>query len=341
MRFPPDAEGSLTMHEGQDVRIFGAGDVWEHLSYEACITAMRDAMVAFSEGRAPGVPRTFLDLARGNMFGAMAGSLGEGDVFGAKLISLFPGNVRHGKPSHLGLVALFDPVDGSLSSLIDAAVLTAIRTASASAAATDALARPGARTLAVLGYGEQAETHIHAILAVRPIESIRVWGRDPERCARFADRIAAACAVPCAPAPDVARAVAGVDIVCTTTAAVEPILHGRWIAPGTHINVVGFAGSDAAEIDADLVLRARYIADSRASVLAEAGEFRSLLRNDTITDAHIVAEIGDVYSGRAAGRRCDDDITLYRSLGHIVQDLAAARTLVDLASGAALRSIRL
>lgn len=329
------------MHEGQDVRIFGASDVWEHLSYEACIAAMRDAMVAVSQGRAPGVPRTFLDLAGGNMFGAMAGSLGEGDVFGAKLISLFPGNVRHSKPSHLGLVALFDPVDGSLSSLIDATALTAIRTASASAAATDALARPGARTLAVLGYGEQAETHIHAILAVRPIESIRVWGRDPERCARFADRIAAARAVPCAPAPDVALAVAGADIVCTTTAAVEPILHGRWIAPGTHINVVGFAGSDAAEIDADLVLRARYIADSRASVLAEAGEFRSLLRNDAITDAHIVAEIGDVYSGRAAGRRCDDDITLYRSLGHIVQDLAAARTLVDLASGAGLRSIRL
>ncbi|WP_339710384.1 ornithine cyclodeaminase family protein [uncultured Sphingosinicella sp.] len=328
------------MHEGRDVRIFGADDVWSHLTYEACIAAMRDAMVAFSEGRTPSVPRTFLDLAGGNMFGAMVGSLGEGDMFGAKLINLFPGNVRHGKPSHLGLVALFDPADGSLSSLIDAAALTAIRTASASAAATDALARPDARTLAVLGYGEQAETHIRAILTVRPIERVRAWGRDPERCARFSDRIAA-CGVSCTPVVDIAGAVAGADIVCTTTAAVEPILYGRWIVPGTHINVVGFAGSDAAEIDADLVLRARYIADSRASVFAEAGEFRSLLRNGVITDAHIVAEIGDVYSGRATGRICDDDITLYRSLGHIVQDLAAARALVDLASGTALRSVRL
>lgn len=329
------------MHEGRDVRIFGADDVWAHLSYEACIAAMRDAMVALSERRAPSVPRAFLDLAGGNMFGAMAGSLGEGDMFGAKLISLFPGNVRHGKPSHLGLVAVFDPADGSLRSVIDAAALTAIRTASASAAATDALARPDARTLAVLGYGEQAETHICAILTVRSIERVRVWGRDPERCARFADRIAAACAVPCSAATDVAHAVSDADIVCTTTAAVEPILYGRWIASGTHINVVGFAGSDAAEIDADLVLRARYIADSRASVFAEAGEFRSLLQNGVVTDAHIVAEIGDVYSGRTAGRICDDDITLYRSLGHIVQDLAAARTLVDLSSGAALRSVRL
>jgi ornithine cyclodeaminase len=334
-------EKGVAVHKGQGVRVFGAGDVWAHLSYQACIAAMRDAMAAFSDGRVRSVPRSFLDLAGGNMFGAMAGSLGDGDVFGAKLISLFPGNVRHGKPSHLGLVALFDPVDGSLSCLIDAGALTAIRTASASAAATDALARPHARTLAVLGYGEQAETHIHAILAVRSLKSIRIWGRDADRRACFADRIAAACDIPCRASADVAHAVTGADIVCTTTAAIEPILHGRWIAPGTHINVVGFAGRDAAEIDADLVLRARYIADSRASVLAEAGEFRSLLRSGAITDAHIAAEIGEVYSDRVPARTNDNDITLYRSLGHIVQDLAAARALVDLASGAALQSIRL
>lgn len=329
------------MHQGRDVRIFDATDVWTHLSYEACIAAMRGAMAAFSEGRASGVPRTFLDLAGGNMFGAMAGSLGAGDIFGAKLISLFPGNIRCGKPSQLGLVALFDPMDGSLSYLINASALTAIRTAAASAAATDVLARLDATALAVLGYGEQAETHIRAILKVRSVESIRVWGRDQERCARFADRIAATCAVPCTPVTDIARAVDGADIICTTTAAAEPILCGRWIASGTHINVVGFAGSEAAEIDADLVLRARYIADCRASVLAEAGEFRSLLQNGTITDTHIVAEIGDIYLGREVGRACDDDITLYRSLGHIVQDLAAARALVDLASKTELRCARL
>lgn len=317
------------MHEGRNVRIFGADDIRAHLSYNTCIAAMRRAMIALSAGQVRSLPRSFLDLGDRDMFGVMTGSLGNGDVFGTKLISLFPGNAARAKPTHLGLVALFNAEDGDLSCIVDAGSLTAIRTACASAAATDALARPDARTLAILGYGEQAETHIRAMLNVRPIKNIRIWGRDPDRRAAFASRMAATHAISCTPSEDAASAVADADVVCTLTAAAEPILHGPWIAPGTHINVVGFAGKNAAEIDGDLVLRSRYIADSRASVLAEAGDFLSLLRRGAITERHIAAEVGEIFAGQAAGRARIDKITLYRSLGHIVQDLAAARVLHD------------
>lgn len=319
------------MHPRRKIHLFGPGDVEKHLSYRTCIDAVRAAMIALSEGSLSQLPRSFLELGDNDRFGIMVGSLGEKEIFGAKLISIFPGNIAKGRPSHLGLVALFDREDGDIVCLIDAGMLTAIRTACASAAATDILARPDASTLAILGYGEQAETHIRAVREVRRIREIRVWGRDKDRQVAFAKRMESEHAVICLTSHDPAAAVDGADIVCTTTAAIEPILHGDMVAPGTHINVVGFAGANGAEVDAELVLRSRYFADSRASVHAEAGEFLVLLRQGSICEDHMIAEIGEVFAGRVIGRRTDDEITLYRSLGHIAQDLAAGRVLLDTA----------
>ena len=205
--------------------------------------------------------------------------------------------------------------------------VTAIRTAAASAVATDALARPDTRRLAILGYGEQAETHARAMMRVRPIETIRVWGRSPERAQAFAARMGAELGLPVTAAPDVATAVANADIICAVTAAREPILTSAMVADGTHINLVGSSVPGPVEVDDDLVVRARFIADSREGVLKQGAEFLHAKAAGRIGDDHIVAEIGQVLAGDIPGRRAPGEVTIYKSLGHVVQDLASAWAL--------------
>ncbi len=194
--------------------------------------------------------------------------------------------------------------------------------------ATDALARPDATRLAILGYGEQAETHLRAMRHVRPISAVSVWGRSPERAQRFADHMSAETGLKVTAAPDARSAVEGADIICTVTSAAEPVLFGDWIAPGTHINLVGSSHAGPTEVDHALVVRSRFIADSRASVLAAGAEFLKAKAAGLIDDDHIAGEIGEVLLGRVAGRRGPEEITVYKSLGHIVQDLASVRALM-------------
>jgi ornithine cyclodeaminase len=189
------------------------------------------------------------------------------------------------------------------------------------------LAREDARRMAILGYGEQAATHARAIGKVRGLESIVVWGRSPERARAFAERMQAELAVPVYAAGSVEEAVVQADIVCTVTAAVEPILEGDWVRPGTHLNLVGSGFAGPAEVDNDLVVRSRFIADSREGVLSQGAEFLRAKQAGLIGDSHIVAEIGQVLSGEIEGRRSREEITVYKSLGHVVQDLASAWAL--------------
>jgi ornithine cyclodeaminase len=257
----------------------------------------------------------------------MPGAMGAHGPFGAKLISVFPENFARGQQSHQGLVILFDPGSGAPVCVVHAGEITAIRTAAASAVATDALARTDARRLALLGYGEQAATHARAIGKVRELESIVVWGRSRERARAFAERIHAELAVRVAIAEGVQEAVAEADIICTVTAAAEPILKGEWVRPGTHLNLVGSGYAGPAEVDNELVVRSRFIADSREGVLEQGAEFLRAKAAGLVDDEHIVAEIGQVLAGEIAGRRSEDEITVYKSLGHVVQDLASAWAL--------------
>jgi ornithine cyclodeaminase len=227
-------------------------------------------------------------------------------------------------------VVLFDPDSGAPVCVAHAGEITAIRTAAASAVATDALARPEARRLAVLGYGEQAATHIRAIAKVRPLTDIRVWGRSAERAAAFAAAMREELEIDIAASADVASAVAEADIVCTVSAAFDPILEGAWVRPGTHVNAVGSSHAGPAEIDNDLVVRSRFIVDSREGVLAQGGEFLRAREAGLIGEAHIAAEIGEVLLGRIAGRQSAEQVTVYKSLGHVVQDLACAWALYAL-----------
>jgi len=306
------------------MRFIDREEVARRLTYEICIPIVRHAMIAFSKGETKQLLRSIIPLSGGRFFGVMPGAMGAYAPFGAKLISVFHENFARGIQSHQGLVILFDPETGTPVCVVHAGEITAIRTAAASAVATDALAREDAHRLAILGYGEQAATHARAISKVRSLESISIWGRSPERARAFAERMQAELAVPVAAAGAVEEAVGNVDIVCTVTSAADPILKGAWVRPGTHLNLVGSSYAGPVEVDNDLVVLSRFIADSREGVINQGAEFLRAKAAGLVGDDHIVAEIGQVLAGEIEGRRSPEEITAYKSLGHVVQDLASA-----------------
>jgi ornithine cyclodeaminase len=308
------------------MRFIDREEVARRLTYEVCIPIVREAMIAFSRGKTRQLLRSIIPLADG-LFGVMPGAMGERAPFGAKLISVFPENFAMGRQSHQGLVILFEPENGTPVCVLHAGEITAIRTAAASAVATDALARKDSHHLAILGYGEQAATHARAISKVRKLESMTIWGRSPERARSFAEKMQKELAIAVTAVETVERAVAKAEIICTVTSASEPILKGAWVQPGTHVNVVGSGFAGPAEVDSDLVVRSRFIADSREGVLAQGAEFLRAKAAGLIGDEHIVAEIGQVLAGEIEGRRSPQEITVYKSLGHIVQDLSTAWAL--------------
>ncbi|MDQ8757444.1 ornithine cyclodeaminase family protein [Sphingosinicella sp. LHD-64] len=304
------------------MKVIDAQMVYRLLGFESCIGLVREAMIALSSGKTQDIPRQIIPGGSG-LFGIMAGAIPE--TFGAKLISVRPPAPGHSMPSHQGLVILFDPHSGAPMSAVDAGAITAIRTAAASAVATAALARPDARTLAILGSGEQARAHAAAIPLVRSVATIRLWGRDFAKVSRLAADVEREHGIACRALEAIGDAVRGADIICTTTAAPDPILFHDQVAPGAHINVVGSSRAGPAEIDSDLVARSRYFADCRANVLQQGAEFIRAREEGLVTDAHILAEIGEVLSGAHEGRVSRGELTLYKSLGHIVQDLVSAR----------------
>lgn len=306
------------------MRFIDRDEVARRLTYEVCIPIVRKAMIAFSSGETKQLLRSIIPLSEGRLFGVMPGAMGAVAPFGAKLISVFKDNAAKGRPSHQGLVVLFDPESGEAVCVADAGEITAIRTAAASAVATDALARKDARRLAILGTGEQAATHARAIGKVRTLESISVWGRSPERTCAFAERMGAELKCPVTAFAEPEHAVVDADIICTVSAASEPILRGAWVQPGTHVNIVGSGYAGPVEVDNDLVVRSRFIVDSREGVLQQGAEFLRARQAGLVGDDHIVAEIGQVLIGQVEGRRSATEITAYKSLGHVVQDLASA-----------------
>jgi ornithine cyclodeaminase/alanine dehydrogenase-like protein (mu-crystallin family) len=316
------------------MRFIDREEVARRLTYDVCIPIVRNAMIAFSRGETRQLLRSIIPLSGGRLFGVMPGAMGANAPFGAKLISVFPENFSLGKQSHQGLVILFDPDTGAPVCVVHAGELTAIRTAAASAVATDALARKDACRLALLGYGEQAATHARAIGKVRDLESISVWGRSPERALAFAKQTEAELGLSVIPAASAKEAVAQADIICTVTSATEPILKGEWVRAGTHLNLVGSGHAGPTEVDNDLVVRSRFIADSREGVLNQGAEFLRAKAAGLVGDDHIVAEIGQVLAGEIEGRRSSEEITVYKSLGHVVQDLSSAWALYAQAENA-------
>jgi len=303
------------------LRVIDQETVRRILTYEACIPLMREAMMALSGGRTIPVLRQIIDLKDGRAFGVMPGAAEA--TFGAKMISVYPENFAKGIQSHQGAVLLFDPESGALAAVIHAGEVTAIRTAAATAAASDVLARPDASRLAILGYGEQAHQHAHAMVQVRPVSEIRLWGRSADRALTLAKRLEAELERPVIVAPSAREAVRDADLICTVTAAAEPILESAWVADGAHVNLVGSSRDGPREVDDALVARGRLFADHREGALKQGAEVRHAIAAGLIGEDHVLGEIGEVMSGAKAGRQSSGDVTLYKSLGAIVQDLYA------------------
>jgi ornithine cyclodeaminase/alanine dehydrogenase-like protein (mu-crystallin family) len=323
-----------------EIRVLRGAEVRQLLPMAECIDLMRRTMIAVSEGRVVLPLRSILRMPgdRG-MMGMMPGYLSEPECFGVKLVSLMPRNKPPAYSSHLGVVLLFEAEHGRPVALLDAAEITAIRTAAASGLATRLLARPEAGDLAILGAGEQAGSHLEAMLSVRSLRRIRVWARDRDRARSFADTQGEKHGIAVETSPTVREAIAGADIICTTTKARDPILQGEWLTPGVHMNVVGSSIAAAAEIDTAAVLKSRFFVDRRESTHQEGGEYLRALQGGAITSEHILGEIGEVANGTKKGRISPLDVTIYKSLGIAPQDLASAYHVLEKARAAGVGQI--
>jgi ornithine cyclodeaminase/alanine dehydrogenase-like protein (mu-crystallin family) len=309
-----------------------AENIAKLLPMDKAIEIVEAAMIGVAEGRANLPLRMAVDVGGNNKLGVMPGVLEMGEVYGVKLLSLFPGNPARGLSSHIGAMLLFDPKTGAPAALMNADALTAIRTAAASAAATRALARPEASVLSVIGTGEQAEAHITALSLVCGLKEIRVVGRSLAKAQALIDRLDPITGKPLLIASDNAQeAATGADIICTVTSSHDVVLRGDWVAPGTHVNAVGASIPLFQEIDEALVARAELFTDYRLSALAQAKDIIEAIKSGSITEDHILAEIGAVYSGAHTGRSGPEAVTLYRSLGVAAQDLACAQFVADTA----------
>lgn len=311
-------------------RIISAEEVPALLSMEACIEAVDASFRSLAKGEAEQPLRTMVPLPDGKSgLLAMPAYLASPPSLGAKLLTLFPGNEKRNLPSHRGVIVLFDPEDGGLRAVVDAGPVTAIRTAAASAVATRVLARDDASELGILGSGVQARSHVEAMLVVRPIRRIRVWSPHPGRLAAFVEEVRERHGVSAESSPSPRAAVEGAHVVCTVTSSPEPILAGDWLSPGAHVNAVGAHTPRTRELDTGAVARSRFYVDLRSSALAEAGDFLIPRNEGAIDDRHILGEIGEVLEGRAEGRTDPDQLTVFKSLGLAVQDLAAVSRIVE------------
>lgn len=314
--------------------VLGDTEVRALLDYPGCIERLSEALRELSAGRAAQPLRWAMPVpGRQGLLGLMPASLDRRSVVGAKVLTVYPENRELGRPSHQGVVALFDLTDGSPTAVIDAASLTEIRTAAVSALASRLLARDDASVLAVLGAGAQGEAHGRAIPFVRPIREVRVWDRHPERARALADRLVRPGLRSYAVA-ETAEAAHGAQVICTTTASHEPILEVAGVDSGAHVNAVGAASPGAREISSALVKRARLFVDRLESAWAEADDLRVPLQEGLIGRDHVVGELGDLLLGTRPGRSSGSEVTLFKSVGLAVEDLAAASYLVERARAA-------
>lgn len=308
-----------------EVLIVSQAEVPELLPMRECVDVMAEALAGLSRGDAVMPLRSIVSHPGGSgLLASMPSMLPSAGVMGIKVISVFPGNEGTELESHQGAVLLFEAERGRLLAVIDASEVTAIRTAAVSGLATRLLASADAGDVAILGSGTQARTNLEAMLAVREVRRVRVWSRTRVHAERFAERESARHGIRVEAAETGREAVEGADIVCTTTSAREPVLLGRWLTPGTHVNAVGFSGPSGRELDTEAVVRARLFADRRESILIEAGDFLIPKSEGAVGDDHVVGELGEVILRKVEGRTSPEEITVFESLGLAVEDLAAA-----------------
>jgi alanine dehydrogenase len=300
-------------------------DVRTVLSMDDLIASMRGALVRFSGGGVSQPVRTVVEIGlQKAFFGVMPAYIPDPPALGAKLVTVFGSNHAVGLPTHLATIVLLDAMTGELLALVDGRYITEARTAAVSAVSVDLLARADASTLAIIGSGVQARSHADAIARVRSLRELRVWSPSLERREAFAREMRPRLRIPVTANRSAEDAIRGADIVVLATSAREPVAAGAWVADGAHVCAVGACRPDQREMDTALVARGRVFVDSRAAALAEAGDILLAMRDGAFGDDHIAGELGAVLAGDLRGRTADDQVTIFKSLGMAVEDVAAA-----------------
>ncbi len=300
-----------------------------------CIEVMADTFCAIADGRVHQPLRMMVrpSDAAGIMvvMPSYVRKFNHGDVehhaYGVKAICVFPSNPERGLDAHQGAVLLYSGATGELMAMMNASAITAIRTAAVSGLATRLLARPESSKVAIIGAGVQARSHLSAVAAVRPIRHVNVVSRTPSHAQQFAAEMRQHYSFPISPAENVEAAVADADLIVLATNSAEPVLRRDWVAPGTHINAVGAFTPTTREVDSETMAAARLFVDRRESAVNEAGDYLIPLSEGAIGSDHIRAELSELVTGQKLGRTSDDEITLFKSLGIPIEDLAAAQYL--------------
>jgi len=305
--------------------IFDAETVFRTLRMNDCIELMRNALAGLERGTSVQPMRSIHRLPQGEIFGFMPAYLGVDSHFGAKVATAFPGNLGTEYPTHMGFVLLFESAHGSPVALVDATSITKIRTGAVSGVATDLLSRRDSRSVALVGAGEQARSHLDAMMVVRKLERAFVFDVDESRARTFAEESGQKHSIPVTVCLSAEEAVREADIICTVTPAKEPYLEFGWVKPGTHINAVGAFTPTAREITSGLVAGSRLYADWVESMKSECGEFLIPKSEGLIDDDHIVGSVGELVLGRVPARQSVDEITLFDALGLAVEDVACAQ----------------
>ncbi len=319
--------------EPSELLVLSGAELQRLLDREALIAAMAEAMRAYSTGAALAPLRIVMRLPGETVriLAAMPGFVGGagGEALGAKLVSVYPANTARGLESHYGAVIVFDPQTGRPAALMDGTFVTTARTAAVSAVSVQQLARPDAAVLAIVGAGVQGRAHLWALTGSRPFQEARIASRTPEHARALAESAEPHLPFPVRAVADARAAVDGADVIVTATSAAEPVLQRGWLKPGAHIVAVGSSTPQARELDSETVRDALLVVDSRTGALNEAGDILTPLREGLIAETHVHAELGELLAGARPARSSAEQLTLYKSLGLAVQDVAAARLALD------------
>jgi ornithine cyclodeaminase len=324
--------GNFALNETYTMKVLivSQSEIADLLPMPACMEVMAEALKALTLQDAQMPLRQVLRLPESrNVLAAMPSYFGSRNAMGVKVISVFPGNHGTQFDSHQGAVLLFETKNGQLLAIMDASEITSIRTAAVSGAATRLLARESAHDLAILGSGVQARTHLEAMLHARRVDRIRVWSRNFDHAQAFAKRESnrhKQSVVPCKTAKEAVREA---DLICTTTSSPQPVLSGDWISEGAHINAAGAYGAAVRELDTTAVVRSRLFVDRRESTLNESGDFVMPYQEGVIGLDHIRGEIGEILAGQVKGRTSESEITIFKSMGLAIEDLASAAFIYE------------
>jgi alanine dehydrogenase len=309
----------------QHFRLLNEAQVKALLPMSDLIEAMENALARYSAGEVQQPVRTVLTVGPTKAyFGVMPAYIPQPARMGAKLVTVFGGNEARGLPSHLATILLLDADTGALEAILDGRYITEARTAAVSAVSARHLAKADATTLAIVGSGVQARSHLEALAEVRPLREVRVWSPRPANRERFVAEMSGHTPAQLRATASAEDAVRGADIVVLVTSSPTPVVKDAWIAEGAHVISVGACRPDQREMDPVLVARSRLFVDSRAAALVESGDVVLGMQEGRFTESHVASEIGQVVLGRAAGRTTTAEVTIFKSLGMAVEDVVAA-----------------